>query len=223
MTATGDGCASSTQEDKLAAAGRAALAEATRLWESDVYDPPRNDYSPRGVASREAIQRIVNDGGWTWICYRGDGDVEWCGLFAAACWRAAGLDARWFAAFWASTYRLDLWARYRPFNQKPNPKPALGPFRLFAMLSPESVSLPFAPRAGDILMIGDGSPAFGEHICLVESYDEERHLFHTIEGNGHGLGPDGKRRQGVVRAVRHLGGSGYCARRLIRPAPSDLL
>lgn len=38
-----------------------------------------------------------------------------------------------------------------------------------------------------------------------------------------GLGPDGKRRQGIVRGERRLGGSGYCARRLIRPAPSDLL
>ncbi len=76
---------------------------------------------------------------------------------------------------------------------------------------------------GDILMIGDGSPKFGDHICLVESFDPDRHTFATLEGNGIGIGPDGKRRQGVVRGVRHLGGSGYCARRLIRPAPGDLL
>ena len=35
--------------------------------------------------------------------------------------------------------------------------------------------------------------------------------------------PHAKRRQGVVRGERKLGGSGYCARRLIRPAIGDLL
>jgi hypothetical protein len=223
MTATSDGCASSTQENRLAAAGRAAVVEAAKLWQSDIVDPPRNDYSPRGVMSRHAINKIVHAGGWTWIEYRGDGDVEWCGLFVAACWRAAGIDPKWLASYFASTYRLDLWARYRTFNDKPNPRPAQGPHRLLAELGRESTSLPWDPRAGDILMIGDGQPVFGDHITLVESYDAERRVFNTIEGNGIGLGPDGKRRQGVVRAVRHLGGSGYCARRLIRPAPSDLL
>lgn len=224
MTATNDGCASSTQEDKLEAAGRAAIAEAARLWDSDIYDPPRNDDSARGVASRAAINAIVHAGGWTWIDYKGDGDVEWCGLFAAACWRVAGIDPKWLASYFASTYRLDIWARYRSFDAKhPNPRPDDGPWRRIANLDAKSAELPFEPRAGDILMIGDGSPMFGDHITLVDSYDPARKAFNTIEGNGIGIGPDGKRRQGVVRAVRHLGGSGYCARRLIRVAPGDLL
>lgn len=222
MTATSDGCASSTAEDKLAAAGRAALAEATRLWAWDIYDPARNDYTERGVKSRLAINEIVHKGGWTWINYRGDGDVEWCGLFAATCWRTAGIDPKWLPTYFASTYRLDIWARYRSFDDKhPNPRPETGR-RLICELGRESTSLPWEPRAGDILMIGDGAPVFGDHICLVESYDDERKVFNTLEGNGIGLGPDGKRRQGVVRGVRHLGGSGYCARRLIRPGTGDL-
>lgn len=224
MTTTQEGCASSTTIDRLELAGRRAVMEAARLWRLDVFDPRRSDHRERAEESRKVIQSIVDSGGWTWIDYRGDGDVEWCGLFAAACWRAAGIDPQWLATYWASTYRLDLWARYRSFStDKPNPRPASGPYRLIADLGSDSTELPFDPRAGDILMIGDGSPRFGDHICLVESYDGERKVFNTISGNGVGLGPDGKRRQGVVRAVAHLGGSGYCARRLIRPAPSDLL
>jgi hypothetical protein len=212
-----------SDDDKLAEAGRRAIAEAARYWALDVIDPARNDHSPRAVHSRAAINEIVHAGGWTWIDYRGDGDVEWCGLFAAACWRAAGLDPKWCASYWASTYRLDLWARYRDFPCRvANPRPATGPWRMLAELDADSTTLPWAPRTGDILAIGDGSPRSGDHICLVESFDADRRVFHTIEGNGIGLGPDGKRRQGVVRATRHLGGSGYCARRLIRPAPSDL-
>lgn len=208
--------------DRLEDAGRTAIEQAAKLWTSDIIDPARNDYSPLGTHSRAAINGIVNAGGWTWINYRGDGDLEWCGLFAGACWRAAGLDPKWLATYWASTYRLDVWARYRDFDAKhPNPRSAAGPWRLVAELGTESTSLPWEPRAGDILMIGDGQPAMGDHICLVESYAAG--VFQTYEGNGVGLGPDGKRRQGVVRGARHLGGGGYCARRLIRPAVGDLL
>lgn len=222
MTTTSEGCASST---RLASAGERAAGEAVRLWESDIYDPARSDSSPRASDSRAAISDMLKACGWSWeIPYRGDGQVEWCGIFAGTCWRAAGLDPRWLATYFASTYRLDLWGRYRSFsNASPNPRPEHGPFRLICNLNRESTRVPFAPQAGDILMVGDGSPEFGDHIALVESFDEAKGLFQTVEGNGNGLGPDGKRRQGVVRATRTLGGSGYCARRLIRPAPSDLL
>jgi hypothetical protein len=223
MTQTQDACASSTQEDKLLAAGERALAEAVRLWSLDVYDPKRSDKTPAGEHSRKIIQEIVNAAGWTWIDYDGDGRVEWCGLHAAACWRAAGIDPKWLATFWASTYRLDAWATYRDFNNHKNPKPAQGPYRLVAKLDSSSKVLPFEPRAGDILTVGDGIPAFGDHITIVESWDEARGIFIVLSGNGGGLGPDGKRRQGIVRSEFRLGGSGYCARRIIRPAPSDLL
>lgn len=225
MTATQDGCATGTQTVALELAGRKAIAEAERLWKLDVYDPKRGDNSEAAVRSRRVIDEILMAAGWEWqVPYKGDGQVEWCGLFAAACWLAAGIAPRWLAPYFASTYRLDLWARYRDFKpQNPNPRPATGPWRLSADLDPLSTGLPWEPCPGDILMIGDGTPAMGDHICLVESYDAGRRTFATIEGNGVGLGPDGKRRQGIVRATRHLGGSGYCARRLIRPAPHDLL
>lgn len=208
----------------LEAAGHAAVAEGMRLWNLDVFDPRASDMTERAVASRNAIDDVLAAGGWTWqVPYRGDGQVEWCGLFVAACWRATGIDPKWLATYFASTYRLDTWARYRTFNAKhPNPKPATGPYRLLAELTLESVRLPFEPRAGDILTIGDGNPLAGDHICLVRSFDPARRVFLTVEGNGTGLGPDGKRRQGIVTTERRLGGDGFCARRLIRPAPSDL-
>lgn len=220
MSSTEDGCASST---RLASAGQRAVAEAARLWNLDVFDPRQSDDSVHAKYSRDVITDVMVASGWGWMApYTGDGHVEWCGLFAGACWRAAGIDSKWLAKYFASTYRLDLWARYREFDARaPNPRPADGPWRLLAELNQHSTSLPFEPMPGDILMIGDGTPAFGDHITLVESYADG--AFQTLEGNGNGLGPDGKRRQGIVRATRRLGGDGYCARRLIRPAPSDLL
>lgn len=212
-----------TTDAELAEAGKAAVVEGLRMWHLDVVDPKSADKSERAESSRKVIDEILTAGGWTWqVPYKGDGQVEWCGLFVAACWRAAGIDPKWLATFFASTYRLESWARYRAFNDKPNRKPATGPWRLMAEMTQHSSALPFAPREGDILMIGDGSPAAGDHICLVTGYDAVNRIFLTVEGNGSGLGPDGKRRQGIVTARRHLGGEGYCARRLIRPAPSDI-
>jgi hypothetical protein len=210
---------------ELAEAGRNAVLEGLRLWNLDVFDPKLGDHSDRANASRAVIDELLTACGWTWqVPYKGDGQVEWCGIFAGACWRAAGLDPKWLATYFASTYRLDLWGGYRSFDERhPNPAPAAGAQRrLMARLDQSSTTLPFTPREGDILMIGDGAPAAGDHICLVTGYDAERRVFLTVEGNGVGLGPDGKRRQGIVTGQRKLGGEGYCARRLIRPAPSDI-
>jgi hypothetical protein len=204
--------------------GELAVAEALRLWRLDVYDPKRSDKSDDAEHSRNVISGIVEAAGWTWkVPYLGDGHVEWCGMFAAACWRKAGIDPKWLATYWASTYRLDAWANYRDFGKVKNPRPAQGPHRRIVELGPNAVDLPWAPEMGDILTIGDGVPPMGDHICLVVSYDPVRRVFATVEGNGHGVGPDGRRRQGIVRAERKLGGEGYCARRLIRPALADML
>jgi len=208
--------------DALTRAGKLAIGEADRLWRLDIYDPRRSDKSLEAAKSKGHISFMLMACGWTWEApYQGDGAVEWCGIFAGTCWKAAGLDPKWLATYFASTYRLDLWGSYRSFNSAhPNPAPKTDR-RLMASLDRDSTSLPFEPMPGDILMIGDGSPACGDHICLVESYANG--IFKTIEGNGVGLGPNGNRRQGVVKAERKLGGEGYCARRLIRPGFGDLL
>ncbi len=203
--------------------GDRVVAEAVRFWTADIYDPAHSDKSVRANTCRAYIDTMLRACGWTWeIPYLGDGQVEWCGIFAAACWRAAGIDPTWLATYFASTYRLDTWARYDTFDAThPNHKPQTGPYRMLAELDQRSTSLPFAPQAGDILTVGNGSLPYGNHITIVVSYDPVRKVFSTISGNGGGIGPDGKRRQGVVKADFALGGPGYCARRLIRPAPAD--
>lgn len=209
----------------ITTAGQKALDEAHRLFNLDVYDPPANMTGIGADRSRKVIDEILTTAGWVWeVPFKGPSAVEWCGLFAGACWHAAGLDQKWLATYFASTYRLDLWGQYESFDAKhPNPRPTDGDRRLMANLNQASSSLPWQPMPGDILMIGDGTPPMGEHITIVESYDAVTKVFTTISGNGVGLGPDGKRRQGIVRATAHLGGGGYCARRLIRPAASDIV
>jgi hypothetical protein len=201
------------------AAGRTAIDCAESLWKVGIYDPRRSDKSEAGTTSRMYIDRMIQSGlGWTWEpAYTGDGDFEWCGAFAAHCWRAAGLNAEARKTYFASTYRLDRWARGQSVNGKPNKKPA---DRLLAEIDENSTALPWEPRAGDILLIGPAGSGYGKHICLVESYADG--VFRTIEGNGTGLAPNGKRWQGVVRAERKLGGEGWHARRLIRPSAEDL-
>lgn len=215
----------------LASAGRIALAEARRLFALDIWDPPASDRRPIADRWRGEIGAMIagDQGlGWHWEGrYPGDGAYEWCGAFAARCWAAAGLPLAIRRPFFASCYRLHRWATYQAIDERtPNPRPRTGPHRLCVALDEHSVRLPdgVVPQAGDILIVGDGRPAYGDHIAIVERFAGR--AFHTIEGNAIGLGPDGKQRQGVVKATRMLGGSRpgeYIARWLIRPAPSDLV
>ena len=214
--------------DPLAAAGEAALQEALRLWRFDIIDPKRSDKSSRAILSKDRIEEMIRSCGWDWeLPYAGDGDLEWCGIFAGHCWRAA-IPQSTLRAWWPSTYRLDRWASYTRMDQHVNKVPAdhMAPLREYGRLDEDSKHLPWPVRPGDILMVGDGKPGYGDHITLVERYDADERMFYTVEGNGVGVGPTGERRQGVVRAKRPLGarkGHSYIARRLIRPAVTDLL
>ena len=216
-------------DDALAVAGELAIAEALRLWHLDVYDPKRTDHSAAADASRAVIDecaRSDSGAGWSWLPpYAGDGAVEWCGMFAARCWSHA-IPLWMRRTWWPSTYRLDTWARYATMDAThANLRPKTRAPRVYLPLGPDSVKLAVEPRAGDILLVGDGKPAYGDHVTLVERYDAERQMFHTVEGNGGGVGPKGNRRQGIVRAERPLGkrdGHSYIARRLIRPSIADL-
>jgi hypothetical protein len=218
----------------VAAAGELAIAEARRLFALDVWDPPRDDDREVAERWRDEITALVSSPaglGWTWEGrYAGDGDFEWCGAFASRCWGVAGLPLAARRTWWASCYRLQRWASYRAIDAKtPNPAPPAGaPRRLCVELTEASHQLPAGveARPGDVLIVGGAGSGPGRHITVVESFDGE--VFRTIEGNGVGLGPDGKRRQGIVRARRPLGlraGQGpqtYHARWLIRPAATDL-
>lgn len=198
-------------------AGQLAILRAQEQWARGIWDPRRSEQGPGAKWARNEIDGYIRHGlGWTWEPpYAGDGDFEWCGAFAAWCWRGVRPALR--KTYFASTYRLDRYARYGSVNGEKN----RGTGRLLADLDERSTSLPFEPRAGDILLIGPAGSGYGKHICLVESYAGG--VFKTIEGNGTGVAPTGQRWQGVVRAERKLGGDGWHARRLIRPSAEDLV
>lgn len=237
---------------ELEEAGRIALRTAVEAWERGIVDPPRRGTGDE--ASRQFIDAIgrteagTAQGGKP---YLRDGDREWCGDFAAYCWAPAGLSLELRSLYFPSTFRLDCYARYvaaftglskrepgimarfARLAECADPDHALADcqyhrryMRLDAQTTVKDV-FRFRPRAGDILIVGGASPSYGTHICIVEAFDANRRVFHTIEGNATGVQPDGQTRQGVVRQQRPLGskvgGVGYHARRLIRPALGDLI
>lgn len=211
--------------DPLTDAASQALVAAQSLWRQDIYDPAKSDTTLDADRCRGAIDGMIRQGLlWTWEPpYAGDGTFEWCGAFVASVWKSVKPSLR--QSFYASTYRLDRYARYLPIDSASNPKPASGPYRQIVDLDEKSTpsSLTFGVQAGDILLIGP-NPGYGQHICFVESFDPTTRMFATYEGNGTGTGPNGERQQGVVRGQRALGGTtgSWCARRLIRISPQDL-
>lgn len=219
--------------DKLEVAGRKAIERALAYWRQDIYDPTRGDYTVDGRRSKQIIDSMIRGKSaldWSWETeYRGDGDFQWCGAFAAACWPEVKQSLR--QTYFASTLRLDRYASYRSFQGEPN----TGSGRIYLALDEHSsvndpANLKDLVRPGDILMIGPSRTDknhetwrdCGQHICLVESFDAVAEVFHTLEGNGNGEGPHGERQQGVVKGVRSLGGHDWHARRLIRPSVDDL-
>jgi hypothetical protein len=225
-------------DDKLREAGAAALAKAIALFNLDVWDPPIRDKRPVAERWRDVITDCIGGDGkgnglaWGWEGrYAGDGDYEWCGALAARCWQEGGLVKQARTDSWSSCYRLQRWASYRAASERVlNAKPSVGPYRLCVALDEHSTRIPdgVEVRPGDILIVGGVGTGPGKHITVIERFDEVRRVFLTREGNGGGIGPDGKRRQGIVRGERPLGlprGAAeptYHARWLVRPAPSDL-
>lgn len=208
--------------DRLARAGELAIEEAERLWLLDVYDPPKSDKSPQADHSRAVISEIVASAGWSWATpYAGNHATEWCGMFAARCWRTAGLDPRWLATFWASTLRMAKWFRYAKWNEtSAGTKPKTGG-RMFMRGTDAEFPNGTQPRAGDIVVVGDGIPGQGDHITLLVG--REGNVWRTISGNGGGIGPDGKRREGIVKASYRATGTGYRVLWVYRPGLDDLL
>lgn len=211
--------------------GALVVEQANKLFSLDIWDPPRSDHRILANYWRSTIEDMIAgpDGlGWIWEeKYLGDGDFEWCGAFAARCYAAAGMPLRVRKTFFASTYRLQRWASYRPFQSVTNDRPPSGPYRLCVPLDEHSTSatLSVEPHPGDILLVGGVRSGPGKHVTIVESFDG--HVFRTIEGNASGLGPDKKRRQGIVKNFRSIGllpgmpPTTYHPRWLIRPVESD--
>lgn len=213
----------------LSRAGDLAAVEAERLWNLDVIDPPIGSKHPRAAPSLAVIENIIKTAGWGFaLPYRGNGPPQWCGLFAAKCWIEAGLDPSWCATYWASTYRLLLWARYKRFSSQPRYKPNPPPppeaerRRLVEIINRNSFSV-VEPQRGDIVIVGDGEPDEGDHITVNMGYDAASGAFDTISGNGGGIGPHGDKREGISRKTYTIGQMGYRPMWLLRPAPGDLL
>lgn len=219
-------CVTCGQEvvDKLEEAGKRAAAEAERLWKMDIIDPPIGSKDPRASYSLATINSIIRRNGWTWaLPYRGNGQPQWCGMTAGWCWSEAGLDPTWLSTYFASTYRLQLWATYQKFDQKgkPNPLSQEQPRRLCVNLM-QPLPVHVTPRAGDIVIVGDGEPLFGDHVTICVSYANG--LIDTISGNGGGRGPKGDAREGISRRAFAIGQTkGYRPMWLIRPGIEDLL
>jgi hypothetical protein len=224
------------QDRTLEDAGVIAVCEAKLMWLQNIVDLP-----PAQTEAFEICRKAIDDMirtkkglDWTWQSeYRSN--YEWCGAFASFAWRAAGLKRDLRYHFWSSTYRLDLFGHYKPFDTTANPKPPAGqPRRQIVELDeqsgPQDARFAFddPPRAGDILLVGGKHTAYGKHVTVVESFDEATGVFTTLEGNATGAGPSGGIRHGVIRHKRAVGlapslpSTTYHARRLIRPAPSDL-
>lgn len=213
--------------DALELAGQRALAEMTRLWQLDIIDPPVGSKDPRAPHSLAEIDRIIKRNGWGFALpagkYLGNGSPQWCGMTAGDAWATAGLDPSWLQTWFASTDRLVCWARYERWNDKRNLRPTNGDVRLIATLVPGKTPS-FAPRAGDIVIVGNGKRPAGNHVTVCAAYNETARTFETLSGNGGGVGPRGDRREGISRQTYSIDpGGGYRAMFVIRPAFGDLL
>ncbi len=234
-------------DDKLRFAGVIAMLELKRAWLTDIVDLPPTT-SPDYRRCQSFIDELIRTSvgiNWDWEpAYHGG--FKWCGAAAAKAHRAARLRLDIAHKFFASTYRLDRYARYWAIDNTTlgrNHKPAQGPYRKIVDLNEKSSAKDVTfgpddpPRAGDIVMIGPAqvpdpkggpptptSDPYGVHICIVESFDPATGLFTTLEGNGTGLDPHGNRQHGVVRAQRPVGTTNplaYHVRRLLRTCLGD--
>jgi hypothetical protein len=222
--------------DRLEDAGAVAVCAAKQTWLRDIVDLPPAGSSAYAASQQAIDQMIRSDAGlaWSWIDQPYNGNFEWCGAFASYAWHAAGVALPWRYTYFASTFRLDCWGRYQAFENTPNVRPTSGVPRKMIELDESSgpIQAHFdggdPPRAGDILLVGGVNTAYGKHVAIVESYDTATGMFTTLEGNATGAGPAGGTRHGVIRGLRPVGlprgapPTTYHARRLIRPALSDL-
>ena len=180
----------------LKEAGQKAVEAALRYWALRIHDHPKSENSECAARCNTLIDDFIRSPvglGWEWRqAYRGDGDFKWCGAFVAASWSHGGLVMRVREHNVASTARLKAWGRGARH------------------VRPENI------RAGDIVVVGKKNPD-GDHILIAVDPPENGHLS-TVEGNGHGNGPDGTWYEGVIRRHRPVA-SIFAA---YRPLPEDL-
>lgn len=211
----------------LVRAGELVAASAIAEWQRDIYDAVSTDRSAEGqrsIAYIDALTRACNYGRYTGNDMRPA--KQWCTMWGSKRWvDAGGLDPSMLAHFSQSTLRWRYWAQYltsdgaHPSGEKPNGDDR----RLYVDLQKPWPN-DFAPRAGDLMVVGDGEPFYGDHGVVVITYDPITHSVDTIAGNGGGIGPRGNKREGVSRKTFSLrSGAGYHEMFLVRPAFGNLL
>jgi hypothetical protein len=227
--------------DRLTQAGITAIERARSAWLQGIVEPRKAGENMLSAQWIDSIIRTEAGLDWGWLPRHEIFDnYEWCGAFAAHCWTSVDLDIR--RMYFSSTARLDAWARYAPMFGSSSekklmarfPKPAEADMQRQRLVltedsTPAQVTA-FAPREGDILIVGATGSKMGTHIAIIERWDAARGVFLTIEGNARGrLGASGfEGRQGVVRQERKVGlapgepRKNYHARRIIRPSVLDL-
>jgi hypothetical protein len=204
--------------------GEIALAEARRLCALDIVDPSPTDRSANAERCRALIQTFIRAALPNHV-YRGNGQgAEWCLLFWFYCWRdLIDLTPAERACYLPSTYRIHELLNHRSIFGVPCPKHRWRRWTFTA--SATALPAGCVPQDGDLLIVGDGQPDYGDHATMVRGWDAVRRVFHTVEGNATERLGNGKRRQGVILAERPLGkrdGQTYYAIALIRPAPADI-
>jgi hypothetical protein len=121
--------------------------------------------------------------GWSWEDdYTHNGQFSWCGAFAAFAYGQSVLPSIRKKIF-PSCYRM--WANWGASSRCRDGE---------------------NPLPGDIVTVytsSDKSPSYGNHIVLCVSAIDGEGYFHTIEGNAHGEGPEG-RIEGVIKRTRHM-------------------
>jgi len=154
------------------------VVEAARLqWVMNIHEPPAPHW--------EEIDKYIRskDGlGWDWEQpYTRNGQFQWCGAFAAWCYRQIGLSYQIRRHHMASCYRLYTWAK-------------------------SNDCLVSMPIPGDIVIVGVSEKEhplyrkWGNHITICETVQDEG--VSTFEGNAKGTLGTKKIGEGVVRQFR---------------------
>lgn len=140
----------------------------------------------------------------------------WCGLFAQACWRAAGLErdlksvGRAYYGF-ACGNRTVRGGKTKAFATYADPGAAYAADRF--VVAGARAALP-----GDLVLHQDPAKRYNGHVmlCLSRAGD----VIVTIEGNATGLLPNGKRAQGVVVRRWSVDCPYFCF--TVTPAPQEV-
>jgi len=156
-----------------------AMKRAEAEWQRNVTEPSYGGDWQRIDAYIRSSQGL----GWSWESpYERNGQFSWCGAFAAFAYGESVLPKIRQKIF-PSCYRM--WANWGSTSRCRDGE---------------------QPLPGDIITVftsDEQTPVQGNHIVLVVSSPDEHGDFHTLEGNAHGEGPEG-RIEGVIKRTRNM-------------------